>query len=81
MTYIVYESPPSSVLFNDDYLFSWDFSDKDCPVVNVSRLRVEPGSSNITVDVIGTYVGRVGVMSVQQLLAKWDREHKNEEKE
>ena len=77
MNHTIYESPTPSVLFNNDYLFSWDFSDKDYPVVNVSRLRVESNSNQVTVDVIGTYVGKTGVMSLQQLLAKWDRENKN----
>ena len=77
MNHTIYESPTPSVLFNNDYLFSWDFSDKDYPVVNVSRLRVEPNSNKVEADVIATYVGKVGVMSLQQLLAKWDREHKN----
>lgn len=77
MNHTIYESPTPSVLFNNDYLFSWDFSDKDWPTVTVSRLKVEPNSINITVDVIGTYVGKTGVMSLQQLLAKWDRENKN----
>lgn len=77
MNHTIYESPTPSVLFNNDYLFSWDFSDKDWPTVTVSRLRVEPNSNQVTVDVLGQYIGKTGVMSLQQLLAKWDREHKN----
>ena len=68
-------------LFQDDYIFSWDFSDKDAPIVKVARMRLIRSTSRIMVDEIVEYVGTTGAMSLRQLLAKWDRERKNEEKE
>lgn len=68
--------------FQPDIVIAWDFSDKDCPTVNVSRLRAEKKAIALTLDVIGISHSTTGVCSVRQLLEKFEAEQRaKEEKE
>lgn len=62
------------MLFLDDFILSWDFSDKDCPCVNISRLRSDKKGVRLEVDVIGSSYEKCGVVSVRQLLSKYEAE-------
>lgn len=63
--------------FQTDYIFAWDFSDKDAPVVTVSRLRAE--GKHLVCDVIGIASKDCGVVSLRQMLDEYDRTHKEAE--
>ena len=56
--------------FRDDYIISWDVSDKDYPCISVSRLREENGK--LVCDVLGQSYAASGVVSIRQLLAEFN---------
>lgn len=57
------------ILFQDDYIISWDVSDKDYPCISISRLRGEAGK--LVCDVLGQSYATSGVVSVRQLLGEF----------
>ncbi len=66
--------------FQTDYIFAWDFSDKDAPVVSAARLRAE--GKHLVYDVIGVVSKECGVISLRQVLDEYERkqlEEKNNE--
>jgi len=69
------------MLFLDDFILSWDFSEKDCPCVTVSRLRSGGKGTRLEVDVLGSSYEKCGVVSVRQLLSKYEAEQGTKEAE
>ena len=67
--------------FADDYLISWDFSDKDLPCVNVMLLHSDQKGINVLGEHIGSSHEKSGVISLNQLLAKHFSEKTFEELE
>lgn len=60
--------------FQTDYIISWDFSDKDCPVVNISRLRAGEKSMHLECDVLSVEHEKCGVVSLRQLIEAFEAE-------
>lgn len=66
--------------FQTDYIFAWDFSDKDVPVVTVSMLRAD--GMHIVAVMVGGVSKECGVISLRQVLDEYERkqlEEKNNE--
>ena len=64
--------------FQPDYLISWDFSDKDLPVVVVCRMRQD--GTNVTADYIGRSHESAGCFSLRQVLEDYETRQREEEK-
>lgn len=64
--------------FQPDYLVSWDFSDKDLPVVVVCRMRKD--GTHVVADYIGRSVSRSGCFSLRQVLEDYEARQREEEK-
>lgn len=62
--------------FQTDYIFAWDFSDKDAPVVSAARLRAE--GKHLVYDVISVVSKESGVVSLRQTLDEYERTHREE---
>jgi hypothetical protein len=65
-------------LLQTDYLISWDFSEKDLPVIIVTRIRGE--GPNIIGDIIGRTHERAGCLSLRQVLEDYETRRREEEK-
>lgn len=65
--------------FQDDYIISWDLSDKDRPCINVSLLRSDKGA-RLEMETIGISFAPTGVVSLRQVLED-HREQKRLEEE
>ena len=65
-------------LFQTDYLISWDFSDKDLPVVVLCRMRQD--GANVTADYIGRSHESAGCFSLRQVLEDYEARQREEEK-
>lgn len=61
------------MLFQPDYIIGWDFSNKDCPRVGVSRLYSDGKSMHMLVDVLELFTTETGVCSVNQLVEEFER--------
>lgn len=61
------------MLFQTDYLISWDFSKEDFLIISVTRLRAEENSTHVIADVIDVTHEKCGVMSLRQLLEGYER--------
>lgn len=62
--------------FQPDYIISWDFSNKDLPVVSVSRLRSDEKATNLIIDVLDMSYDTTGVCSVRQLVEKFEQKER-----
>lgn len=62
--------------FQTDYLISWDVSDKDLPVISISRLRTEGKSVHLMVDVLDTFHSTIGVCSLRQIIEEFERKQR-----
>lgn len=61
------------MMFQPDIVISWDFSEKDYPVVSISRLRSNEKATGLECDVLYTSSGDCcGVVSVRQLMEEFD---------
>lgn len=67
--------------FADDYLISWDFSDKDFPCVEVMVLHPDEKGTRVLGEHIGVSHEKSGVISIKQLLSKHFSERTFEELE
>lgn len=65
--------------FQTDYIIAWDFSDKDFPAVNISRLRAGEKSMHIEVDVLSVEHEKCGVVSLWQLIEAFEAEQRIKE--
>ena len=61
------------MLFQPDYIISWDVSDQDNPTVNISKLYSDGKHIHLQIDVLGVYHDKCGVVSIQQLLNEFNR--------
>jgi hypothetical protein len=67
--------------FAEDYLISWDFSDKDLPCVEVMLLHSDQKGTKVIGEHLGTSYEKSGVISLNQLLSKHFSEKTFEELE
>lgn len=68
--------------FQDDYIISWDFSNKDFPCVTVSVIHKEKGNgARVNCTLLGASHSETGVISLQQALnVYWEREREKEKR-
>lgn len=59
------------MLYQPDIIIAWDFSDKDCPAVGISRTYAK--GMHVNVDVLDVFHTETGVCSVNQLMAEFER--------
>ena len=64
--------------FQPDYLISWDFSDKDLPVVTVCRMRKD--GTHVVADYMGQSISSSGCFSLRQVLEDYESRQREEEK-
>lgn len=64
------------MLFQPDCIIAWDFSDKDCPAVGISRIYSDGKSMHLSVDVLGTFHTETGVCSIRQLVEEFERRNR-----
>ena len=67
--------------FNDDYLLSWDFSNTDLPIVNIMLLHSDQKGVHILCEHLASSNEKAGVVSLNQLLAKYFSQRTFEELE
>ena len=63
------------MLFQPDYIIAWDFSDKDCPRIGISRIYSDGKSMHLSVDVLESFTTETGVCSIRQLVEEYEREN------
>lgn len=65
------------MMFQPDIVISWDVSDKDYPVISITRLRSDGKATRLECDVLEVSHGeRCGIVSVRQLLERFDAERR-----
>ena len=65
------------MMYQPDYIVTWDFSKEDMPVVSISCVRSNEKATCLEMDVLGSFYGeKCGVVSVRQLIEKFDAERR-----
>lgn len=61
------------MLFQPDYIIGWDFSDKDCPRIGITRICSDGKSMHLRADVFEMFTTETGVCSINQLVEEFER--------
>ena len=67
------------MMYQTDYVISWDFTDADKPVVSFSKVYAEKETAHLMCDVLGCSYERTGVVSLRQLLSEKGAEQEPKE--
>ena len=68
--------------FQPDIIISWDISEKDIPIIQVTEVKYDPKVKNVVGNVIASInAGSGGAISINQLMAQHIIQSKQEDKQ